>query len=284
MDKKWSILDIIKWAELYFNKKGLNNPKLEIEWLLRSLLSYNRLDLYLKFDKLLTKQQLKILKKWIKRRLKNEPLQYITQSCNFYGRNFFVNSDVFIPRPETERLIEVSIDKIRRMKSPKILDVCTGTGCIASTLALELPNSKVFAIDNSSKAIKVAEMNKFDLSLNNVFFTEMNILDETPLDKYDLIVSNPPYIPKKEMSDLMPDVREFEPHDALTDYKDGLTFYKCLSKIGHHILNHGGWVVTEVGAGEHPNAVQAIFNHFNYLNTELIKDYNGDNRILIAQV
>ncbi len=284
MDKKWSILDIIKWAEIYFNKKGLNNPKLEIEWLLRSLLSYNRLDLYLKFDELLTKHQLKILKKWIKRRLKNEPLQYITQTCNFYGRNFFINSDVFIPRPETERLIEVSIDKIRRIKSPKILDVCTGTGCIASTLALELPNSKVFAIDNSPKAIKVAEMNKFDLSLKNVFFIEMNILDETPLDKYDLIVSNPPYIPKKEMSNLMPDVREFEPHDALTDYKDGLTFYKCLSKIGHNILNHGGWMVTEVGAGEHPNSVQAIFNHFNYFNTELIKDYNGDNRILIAQV
>lgn len=284
MAKIWSIIDIIKWAQSYFNKKGLHNPKSEIEWLLSSLLSYSRLDLYLKFDEPLSKSQLAILRKWVKRRIKNEPLQYITQSCNFYGRQFFVNSDVFIPRAETERLVDISIEKLKKIKHPKILDVGTGSGCIASTLALELPNAKVFAIDNSSKAIKIAEINKADLLLKNVFFIEMNILEETPLDTYDIIVSNPPYIPKKEMTCLMPDVREYEPHNALTDFKDGLTFYKCLSKIGHNILKKGGWMITEVGTGGHPNSVLSIFNHSSYLNTKLIKDYNGDNRILIAQV
>ena len=283
MLKKWLIIDIIKWAESYFNEKGFDNPKAEIEWLLCSLLGYSRLDLYLKFDDQLTKQQLDILRSWVRRRLKNEPLQYITQSCNFYGRSFFINSDVFIPRVETEVLVDVAIEKLKKIKFPKVLDICTGTGCIASTLALEIPDAEVFAIDNSSKAIKIAEINKSHLSVKNVFFILMNILKEVPLDAYDMIVSNPPYIPKKEMSDLMPDVKEYEPHNALTDYKDGLTFYRQLSELGLKILNQNGWVISEVGLGEHPKEVNTIFDQSSYY-TEMIKDYNGDNRVIIAQL
>jgi len=142
----------------YFSEFALikTRVEVEIEWLLRSLLSYNRLDLYLKFDESLTKQQLKILKKWIKRRLKNEPLQYITQSCSFYGRNFFVNSDVLIPRPETERLIDIALEKAKKIEFPKIFDVGTGSGCISITLALEIPDSQVYGSDISKKAIKIA--------------------------------------------------------------------------------------------------------------------------------
>ena len=284
MIKEWKIIDVIKWAEAYLDKKGFENPKTEIEWLLGSLLGYSRLDLYLKFDEYLTKQQLATLKIWIKRRLKNEPLQYITQSCNFYGRSFFVNSDVFIPRPETEVLVDVAIEKLKKIKFPKILDICTGTGCIASTLALEFPDAEVHAIDNSPKAIKIAEINKSNLSVGNVFFILMNILKESPSEEFDLIISNPPYIPKNEMSDLMLDVREYEPHSALTDYNDGLTFYRRLSKIGHDILNRKGWIINEVGLGAHPAAARNIFDQSSCYHTEMIKDYNGNDRILAVQM
>ena len=280
----WRIIDIIKWAEAYFKKKDFKNPRLEIEWLLRSLLDYNKLDLYLKFEQILTKSQLSILKKWIKRRVKREPLQYITESCDFYGRQFFINPNVLIPRPETERLIEISLERIKSIKNPKILDIGTGSGCIASTLALERPDSIVLGIDNSQRAIRIAQINKSKLISSNVSFTKMDIFLDQPSGYYDLLVSNPPYIPKEDMKTLNEDVRLYEPHNALTDGSDGLTFYKRISKLGKSILKPRAWVVTEVGLGKHPYSVKLIFDYLKYFNVELIKDYNGDDRVLIAQV
>ncbi len=284
MSELWRIIDLIKWAESYFKKKNISNPKSEIEWLLCSLLGYSKLDLYLKFEEQITKANLTILRSWVKRRLNNEPLQYITKSCYFYGRKFFITPDVLIPRPETERIVDIAIKKINEIKSPQILDIGTGSGCIASTLALERPDSNVWGIDISPNAIKIANENKSIFLLNNVEFLIMNILKEHPKRKFDLIVSNPPYIPKEDIRNLMKDVKNFEPHIALTDQKDGLTFYRRLSKIGKTNLKLGSWIIIEVGQGDHPEASKSLFDQSQYLNVSLIKDYNGDNRVLIAQV
>ena len=114
MSKVWRIIDIIKWAEKYFSQNNINNPRLEIEWLLRSILKCNKLDIYLRFEEPLNSKQLTVLKEWVKRRVNNnEPLQYITESCEFYGRRFIVNPKVLIPRQETERLVDIAIDKIK---------------------------------------------------------------------------------------------------------------------------------------------------------------------------
>ena len=284
MPSTWRVIDLIHWAETYLKEKEFDNPRAEIEWLLCALLDCNRLNVYLRFEEHLSQSQLIILRNWVKRRLKNEPLQYITGSCDFYGRQFLINSKVLIPRPETERLVDVAIEKMNGIDSPSILDVGTGSGCIATTLGLEIPASKVMGVDISLDALVVANGNKAKLGSENVLFIEMDILNTSPEKLFDLLVSNPPYISKNEMENLTKDVKDFEPVIALEDKNNGFTFYKRFAEIGRTFVKPGGWFVLEVGMGDHPSMVQSIFSNSGYLNVELIKDYNGDNRVLVVQV
>ena len=288
MSKVWRIIDIIKWAEKYFSKNRFANPKLEIEWLLRSLLKCNKLDIYLRFEEPLDIEQLAVLKSWINRRIKNkEPLQYITGSCEFYGRQYIINSKVLIPRQETERIVDIVIEKSNFIEEPHILDVGTGSGCIALACASEILNSKVFGIDVSLDALQIAEENKSRLRLENVSFSMVDILVEvpnTPSKKYDLLASNPPYISKNEMKRLSKEIKNFEPHIALTDFRDGLIFYHRLAALGREIVKLNGWIILEVGLENHPNEVLSIFKNSNYRNPKLVKDFNDDDRVLIAQV
>ena len=278
MEKSWRIIDLIQWAESFFKKRSFDKPRAEIEWLLCSLLKCNRLDLYLRYDEPLSQSQLDTLRTWVKRRLKNEPLQYIYGSCDFYGREFFVTQDVLIPRPETERLIDVALEKISSVKSPKILDIGTGSGCIAITMAKERPDSLVIGLDNCYNAIAVAQKNSNHLNVLNNSFLEMDILNSSPQGMFDLVISNPPYISKKELSGLMKDVIDFEPKTALTDYKDGLSFYKRFAKIVPKIVNKSSFLIFEVGFDNH------IFSNSGYRSIEIIKDYNWDNRVMAIQL
>ncbi|GIR56676.1 MAG: release factor glutamine methyltransferase [Candidatus Neomarinimicrobiota bacterium] len=280
MPKVWRIVDLIQWSESYFREKSHQNPRLEIEWMLCSLLNCERLDLYMRFDEPLSGSQLSTLRGWVKRRSKNEPLQYITESCEFYGREFFVDKRVLIPRPETERLIDEAIKSIKHVRSPNIFDIGTGSGCIAITLAKEIENSNVIGIDKSIMSLQVAKKNSAELNVDNVTFFEMDILNQYPKEKFDLVISNPPYVPKKEIPSLMKDVKDFEPEIALTDFDDGLTFYKRISKIIPHILKDDSSCILELGLGNHPEKVLSIFKESGYSNMEIFDDYNGDKRVL----
>ena len=281
MSKKWRIIDLITWADTYFKDKGFLNPRNEIEWLIRSVLDINRIDIYLNFDKPLSLKELKIIKSLVNRRLKNEPLQYITNSSEFYGREYFVNKNVLIPRPETECLIDLSLKVLKDIPSPKILDIGTGSGCIAITLATEITKSRVTGIDISKKAIDIATINKDRTKIMNISFKKMDILNQVIEDKFDLIISNPPYINKNELPTVMKDVREYEPMIALTDKADGLTFYRRFSSFANQILKKGGRMILEVGLGSHPKKVQDIFIQQGFLNTKLFQDLNGDDRVLL---
>ena len=280
MPKVWRIVDLIQWLESYFREKSHQNPRLEIEWMLCSLLNCERLDLYMRFDEPLSSSQLSTLRGWVKRRSKNEPLQYITESCEFYGREFFVDKRVLIPRPETERLIDEAIKSIKHVRSPNIFDIGTGSGCIAITLAKEIENSNVIGIDKSMMSLQVAKKNSAELNVENVTFFEMDILNQYPKEKFDLVISNPPYVPKEEIPGLMKDVKDFEPEIALTDFDDGLTFYKRISKIIPHILKDDSSCILELGLGNHPEKVLSIFKESGYSNMEIFDDYNGDKRVL----
>ena len=280
MPKVWRIVDLIQWSESYFREKSHQNPRLEIEWMLCSLLNCERLDLYMRFDEPLSGSQLSTLRGWVKRRSKNEPLQYITESCEFYGIEFFVDKRVLIPRPETERLIDEAIKSIKHFRSPNIFDIGTGSGCIAITLAKEIENSNVIGIDKSIMSLQVAKKNSAELNVENVTFFEMDILNQYPKEKFDLVISNPPYVPKNEIPGLMKDVKDFEPEIALTDFDDGLTFYKRISKIIPHILKDDSSCILELGLGNHPEKVLSIFKESGYSNMEIFDDYNGDKRVL----
>ena len=282
MPKKWRIIDLINWAEIYFKQKDFKNPRNEIELIIRFVLKIKRIDIYLNFDRVLIKKELKLIKKFIKRRIRKEPIQYITNLSEFYGIEFFVNEHVLIPRPETEKLIELAKKKLKLVKNPTILDIGTGSGCIAITMALEKVGCKVMGIDISDNAIKIANKNKNKYNLNNVTFFKIDILNEIPMGNFDLIISNPPYISKNEFPDLMEDVRNYEPKTALTDYSDGLVFYRRYSKIAKQILKESGRMILEVGLGSHPRKVKDIFINQGYINAELLKDFNGDYRILLV--
>jgi release factor glutamine methyltransferase len=284
MPKTWRVIDLINWAESYFKEKGFANPRSEIEWLLRAVLKCNRMDVYLRFEEPLSQSQLATLRSWVKRRLEREPLQYITGFCDFYGREFSVNEHVLIPRPETERLIDTALEKVKGLDSPSILDIGAGSGCIATTLGLEIPGSTILGIDVSEDAIGIANKNKEKLEAENVSFQKMNILKQRPEGEFDVLVSNPPYIPKGEMDGLMKDVKDFEPTVALTDQKDGLIFYKRFAEVGKEVVKSGGWIILEVGLEDHPSAVKKIFSESRFPDTELIKDYNGDYRVLVIKI
>ena len=277
------VIDIINWAEKHFLLNGFNNSRKEIEWLLEEILNCKKLDLYLRYDEELSAEKLKILHAWIDRRIKKEPLQYITGSCEFYGRRFFVNSDVFIPRPETETLINIALSVLDSVSNQKILDICTGSGCIAITLAKELNNPNISAVDISNKAIEIAKINAQNHNVN-VNFEKMNILSDTYNNKLDMIVCNPPYIPINEMDDIMDDVKLYEPKIALTDGSDGLSFYKRINDLAPSIVVSGGHIIFEVGLNQHPKFVKDILDDKLFSQIEIVSDLNGDPRILKALV
>lgn len=283
--RQWRLIELVEWGERYFSSKGFENPRRNIEWLLTDLLSVSRLELYLEFDSTVDPDQLTILRRWVKRRLKGEPLPYITGKTEFYGLPLFVNPQVLIPRPETERLVETAVELATKIDATNIVDVGTGSGCIAVALASQLENSRVLAIDVSGAALELASKNaKLNGVEKRVEFLKKDIRSESIPGTFDILASNPPYIRKNEMGKLMKEVREFEPINALTDGSDGLEFYRCFAASGGQYVRPGGFLVMEVGLGRHPFEVEKLFEKRGFDNVQLHQDYNGDNRVITVEV
>lgn len=286
MIKPYSSLNyILNFGFEFLKSSSIENPKKEIEIFLCHLLSCSKFELYNRPKKSISLTKVNLLNDWLKRRAKREPIQYIINNAWFYGRDFYVNKNVFIPRPESERLIDEAINFLRDFDSPRILEIGTGSGCMSISLAIELPNSDVQSIDTSEKAINVAKINSDNLHVNNISFQKLDFLktEMKNFHNFDLLISNPPYIPKKDMELLMPEVRKFEPYSALTDNHDGLEFYRKLSSDLPYILNNNGIGIFEVGLSPHPKDAKRIFNKIGR-DIKLLKDYNGDDRILIVKL
>jgi release factor glutamine methyltransferase len=260
----------------------------ETELLFTEILSCNRSSLYLNTDLHLDKNKSSLISSALKRRAYGEPIQYILGKIEFMGLEFKVSPDVFIPRPETEILVETVIKYATSHKlqatSKKILDVGTGSGCIAISLAKFLPNNiEIDAIDISKEALEIAQENA---RLNNAGINFMqgdlfNACDLRPAT-CDLIVSNPPYIPSEEIEILQPEIR-YEPRIAIDGGKDGLYFYRRLIGESPNYLKQGGLLIMEIGFNQ-KNAIKNIFkNSANYKIIEVIKDYNNIERVIVAK-
>jgi len=277
--KTWRIIEIIKWGEEYFKLKGFENPKQEIEWLLCDLLELKRIDLYLKFEDIINKSKLKKLKNWIKRRIEREPLQYITGKVEFYGLKFISTPQALIPRPETERLVDITLNSLKKIPEPKILEIGTGSGCVSIAVSNKKPRANILSLDISKNALELAEINAKSNNCKNINFLEMDFLNEIPDGRFDILISNPPYIPQKEIENIMPEVKNYEPRIALTDFEEGLNFYFRIAKVGRTLIPNG-IIILEVGLGNHPQKVFSLFKEAGFDQLELIKDYNNNERIL----
>ncbi|UCH10344.1 MAG: peptide chain release factor N(5)-glutamine methyltransferase [Fidelibacterota bacterium] len=282
----WRLIDLIRWGTQYLANKQISNPRLEVEWLLAHQLGVNRVDLYVSHDRQLTRNELDGFKALIKRRIAGEPFQYILGKAPFYGRDFHVTPAVLIPRPESEILIQV----LRKGDPPTtILDIGTGSGCLAITAALLYPAARVLAIDISPEALDIAQGNAERLGAENVTFQQFDVLVDapSPLDAaqsegFDAILCNPPYVAAEEVARLQREIREYEPPLAVTDRADGLTFHRRLAHIGSRLLAEEGQLIVEIGGMPQADSVKRIFEQAGYTVT-LHKDLQGDERVISVQ-
>ena len=273
----------LKWSAAELSLTLEENTR-EAEWLLSSLLNCSKSELYFQENKL-SPTQCELLQDWIRRRINGEPAQYIAGWTEFYGHRFNLNSSVLTPRPETERLVDVAIHSLQEFDKPHVVDIGTGSGCIAISVAAEILSASVLGLDISGGALAIAKENAALNKITNIQFLQTDFLQFTPVEPvYDCLLMNPPYIPINEMDVLMTEVRDYEPELALTDHKDGLIFYKHLSNMAKKWVHSGGWLIMEVGLGEHPQNVSACFDINQFTNKELIADFNGDDRILKVNV
>lgn len=240
MTEDWTVGKLQRWGVNFLKSKNIDEAKISIDLLLCEVLNVERIELYLKFDLPLNVYELNQVKDYIKRLVNNEPLQYILGKTKFYNLEFKVDKSVLIPRPETEELVDLIIKENQEKKELNILDIGTGSGCIAISLAKYLPQSKVFAIDISDNALKIAKHNARINKIDNIEIHKLDILTKVPKTKFDIIVSNPPYISTEEFEKLDKNVKEFEPEVALTDFGDGLTFYRRYYEVFSDMLSQNG--------------------------------------------
>lgn len=277
--KIWRTIDIIRWGQKYFATKSFPSPRLLIELLLCKVLNCKRIDLYLSFERPLTNGEIYKLKEMILQVLQHEPLQYIIGQTQFLDFTLNLRKGVFIPRPETELLVvEVRRDlSFKSNEALEILDIGCGSGAISIALAKYFPNSNVFAIDISETALEIAKENASINNVCNIIFLKLDILRGTPPKKFDVIVSNPPYIPFPQIGELDKNVKK-EPLEALTDFSDGLTFYRRFAEIFPLLLRNFGKFYLEV-SDEQAELVKVIFAESGF-NLQFRKDSQNIKRII----
>lgn len=256
----------------------------EAELLFTEVLNCDRLSLYLNRDSVLDKNKLLNVSSALKRRIKGEPVQYIIGKAEFMGLEFKVNSKCLIPRPETEILVEAAIRLAQgKGKEMRILDLGTGSGCIAVSLAKFLPGAKITAADISPEALKIARYNAAAHNVEiNFFKSDLFSSHELRAMSYGLIISNPPYVSSLELSRLQPEVKH-EPPIALDGGKDGLDFYRRIIKDAPSRLKEGGFLLFEIGFGQKDKIEKILQNSGYFEIIESIKDYNNIDRVVVAK-
>lgn len=282
-----TILEIINKTTNFFKQKNIDDPRLSTERLLSALLNIDRVQLYLQYDRLLTKKETELFRDYIRRRAQNEPLQYIIGETEFMGLRLQVNPDVLIPRPETEILAEkiLSLRESQSLQNPTIWDIGTGSGCIAVSLAYFWPECKILASDVSKPSLQVAEQNAVLNGVNDkIRFIQHDILND-PVESFnqsDIIVSNPPYISLDEYSNLGDEVRLFEPKIALTDNAEGLTFYEKIFSLIEN-KHRCKFIFVELSGTQTEKIIQCA-QKFTGIDLNVFADLNNISRILQIKI
>jgi release factor glutamine methyltransferase len=281
IEKRWTIEDLVKWATDDFRARGIENPRLDAEVLVAWALGIDRVRIIIDGKRPLVESELSRLRELVKRRRAREPVAYLRGEREFYGRRFKVDKRVLIPRPDTETLVETGLDRTRHISmSMRALDLCTGSGCVAITLARQRPTSRVHATDLSADALAVAQENAIRLGAYSVSFSQGDLYAAVPPScRFDLITANPPYIPSGDIDSLSADIRDFEPRVALDGGTDGLSVLLRIVEDAPRWLLSGGVLAVEVGA-EEAREVARSFEGRGFRDVALTKDYGKIERVV----
>lgn len=282
--KGTSIFETVKWGESFLQDANRPDASIDAKLLMRFLLGFSETDFLLKRHERISDSIRDTYVNKIKQRAEGIPLQYITNSQEFMGLEFYVDERVLIPRQDTETLVEKLIEMNHKEQFETGIDIGTGSGCISIALAHSIQALKMIAIDVSQDALTVAKRNIEALNLEDRISTLWSdVFDSYELvEPVDLIVSNPPYISEEDCRTLMTEVRGHEPHLALTDGGDGLKFYRMISKEAKAYLKEGGIIAYEIGYNQ-GEAVTTILKDEGYKDIELIQDLAGKDRVVIGR-
>ena len=275
----YTINDAKIWAQSQLIETSLLNYKNEIVWFLCDVLKCNNTYLALNKNNPISKSQKDLFIKYILERQSGKPFQYIIKCATFYGRDFIVNPNVLIPRPETEIIID-SIIKCKSIDS--LLEVGTGSGCIGITASLETKIKNICLTDISQSALNVAKTNANKYNISNITFLKHDIINDQMIQgDFDIIIANPPYISEKEYSELNESVKKYEPKQALTDNSDGFLFYKVFANIASKYMKKNASMILEFGGNNQLAEIKTIFSNFNY---SIKNDLQGDARIIVIKL
>ena len=287
-NEPWTVRRLLEWTTQYFTRKELDAPRLSAELLLSHVLALPRIRLYTNYETPLSEQNLARFRELVKRAGEHEPVQYLTGRAHFFNLELQVTRDTLIPRPETETLVEHVLQAQRNiagMETPRVLDLCTGSGCIAAAIARNLKTATVVATEISPAAAAVARRNIESLALaDRVTVLEGDLL--APLEQltdahpYDILVSNPPYIPTAEIARLDRNVRDYEPLSALDGGADGLTFPRRILAESPSRLVAGARVYIEIAFDQGPAALEVAGGFPAFEDAKILRDFGGRDRVL----
>jgi release factor glutamine methyltransferase len=279
---EWTIQRVLAWAAEDFRRRGLDSPRLDAELLLAQVLGVDRIRLILDGSRVLDARELAAYRELIQRRRRAEPVAYILGVREFFGLPFHVDARVLVPRPDTETLVEVALERTRDLSlHGDALDLCTGSGCVAVAFAKRRPTWSVVGTDVSREAVTVAQGNAERLgAVWSARFVESDLDRALPDDaRFDLVTANPPYIPTDEIPTLQADVRDHEPRLALDGGKDGLEVVRRVVAVAAKRLRPNGILALEIGAGQ-AAAVVRMLEAAGFDAIESRKDYGGIDRVV----
>lgn len=279
-----TIREAINKATIKLKMNNIGSPKLKARLLMQFILNQTRQYLMVYDEKKLTQEQEKKYIEAVEQLINGIPLQHITHRQEFMKMDFYVNSNVLIPRPDTEVLVEEVIQIAKKINAKKILDLCTGSGAIAVSLAKHIENSQITAIDISREALKIAELNAKRHQVDKqIVFLQSNLFEDLPQEKYDIIVSNPPYIKREIIKTLDQEVQK-EPYIALDGGNDGLDFYRKIIHQSYEFLKYRGYLCLEIGYDQKVDVIELIEQEEKYVDTYGKKDLYGNDRVVVTKV
>jgi release factor glutamine methyltransferase len=289
---QWTIADILNWTQGHFEKMRPDSPRLDAELLLAFVLDCPRLDLYLRADQPLNEKERGAYRELVQQRAAGCPIAYLTGEKEFWSLTLEVNKNTLIPRPDTEKLVEIAVEQIRtrQNKHPDskclIAELGTGTGAIPLAICAELQNLHIIAVDCTADVLEVAARNlrRHESLLsprhNHIELVESNLFSKiNPAAKLDFVISNPPYIPSESISSLQVDVAQYEPHTALDGGTDGLSFYRYLLETAPSLLAKDGEMLLEIGFDQQADLSSLKQNYPVWKSSTFLPDLQGNDRV-----